>query len=41
MHWIGFDDKNNSYRIYNGSKILVERNIQFVEDTSKIEGEKI
>ena len=40
-HWIKFDDKSSSYRIYNRSKILVERNIQFVKDTSKIKGEKI
>ena len=40
-HWIGFDDKSSGHRIYDGSKISVERNIQFVEDTSKIEGEKI
>ena len=40
-HWIGFDDKSSRHRIYDGSKISVERNIQFVEDTSKIEEEKI
>ena len=40
-HWIRFDDKNSGHRIYDGSKISVERNIQFVEDTFKIEGEKI
>ena len=30
VHWIGFDDKNSSYRIYNESKILVERMLKIL-----------